>query len=531
MATTMARPLMAWLAILIALLAQLLPALAQDDDARWTVTEYRALSLSLEPVRETCTTDGCRFITFTRTVSVSPDFTPTAEPISARTESYSAVVLVTIYVEADDLPSTALITTTPTTTHNFNEITQFVISTTYTAPASCPTPFTLETIATVDVPVFARDHVTGTSTSTFVTSYTGASTTRRYTTVFHFIDPDIIPTRIESSTLWEYSFYVSNCRNPTATPTPGSGPNSGSGPPGSIGSGGDDDDDGYYGGLCNVRGWCREEVRAWVIAVAVVLPTIFLFGFVESYFWFRRMMLGKSALRLGTVCWCALSLWVIFITRKSPARSEQDQALLKNYWATLSAGTRIKLWFKWGFRWAYPVELLGNPDGNNPVVAMPMPDATNGAAPTGTQPPPAPGYFATPPPGGDGEGKPGVQVDAQQQQQGFPMQMYMMPVQPGQQPYMMQPYPPQGFMPQQQGYMMPMPPQSGYVPVQPGAPPMAPGDGAPPPPPQQQPMWPGQTPSPPPVQTNTTGSEAPPVQQTPPPTGEQQQQQQPQQPR
>jgi hypothetical protein len=194
-----------------------------------------------------------------------------------------------------------------------------------------------------------------------------------------------------------------------------------------------------------------------------------------------------------------MSLWCILLTRKSQERSKEDQVLLKQYWGSLSAGTRIKLWFKHGFKWRYPVELLGNPDGNNPVVvqAVPMP---------GQQPPP----------GQPGDGMNGGEVDKTQvgmQQQPVYMpypepQQYMQPV-PGQ-PYPTQP----GVGPQ--GYMMPMQPQGAYMVPQPGFAPMNGQQQQ-----QQQQLYPPYVPSVSPAQTGIT--DVPSNQPTPPPGHEYQQ--------
>lgn len=496
MATT--RSTMARLAIFVALFAQLQSALAASGT--WTVTEYYAISVTASPIRETCTTDGCVFYTSTDTIQINPKVTPTATPLSTTKSTaglYEDAVIVTIYVAASDVASTDLITTTTLTPGKYDTGTSWVVPITYTAPASCPTPFTVATWASVDVPYYVSDHLTPTSTSLKATTYTGLTYTSAYTTLFNFLDPSIVPSEVGSSTEFAYSYYVKSCRNPTATGAAYYGPGYRSG----GGSSSDDDDDWR---VCAVLTGCV-RLKTWIIVVASVLPGIFVLGFLESYFWFRRLMLGKSALRLGTVCWCCLSLWVICVTRKSEERSKEDQVLLKDYWATLGAGTRIKLWFKWGFRWKYPVELLGDPKGNNPVVFVAAPAPAPGVGPDGGAAP-----------GGTGGEKMGMQVDAQQQQQqqqqGVPMPMFV-PGQPGQQAYVV-PYPagavpPPGFVPQP-GYMMPVPPQSAYVAGQPGAP-VDPQQ-------QQQQVYPGYyAPTPSPVQTSTTGTEVPPVQPTPPP--------------
>ncbi len=488
---------MAGLAIFIALLAQLQPVLASF----YTVTSYYVLTPSPSKAVSTCTS-SCRTYTYTDTLTVKPNVTPTATPYSSTTYTYTYddLEVVRLFVSADAVASSDLLPTT-TSTRTSGEgyaITNYVIPVTWTAPTSCPTPFTVTSVTIVDIPYQVTAHISGitTQTSLYVPN-TRTPSTNTYVTIL--LDPTAIPaTEIGNPTSnYYYTYYVANCRNPTATGSAYYGPTYTSSSGGYRSGGGDDSDD-YT--VCSVMTGCV-ALATWIIVVATILPCIFLIGFVESYCWFRRMMLGKSALRLGTVCWCCLSLWFILLTRKSHARSKEDQVLLKQYWATLGAGTRIKLWFKWGFRHRYPVELLGNPDGSPVVVAAPAGVNGNGA----------------PPPPGDGTEKTGAN--------GAQVQPVYYPPYPGPQGYYpQQPYPGQpgqfqpGFAPPP-GYMMVPVPQGGqpYVPGQPGFAPTPPPPGAD----GQQQQYPPYVPTPSPVQTATT--EVPSVHPSPPPAHELQQ--------
>ncbi|UNI16960.1 hypothetical protein JDV02_003342 [Purpureocillium takamizusanense] len=146
-----------------------------------------------------------------------------------------------------------------------------------------------------------------------------------YTFVTAYLRPSAISTIQPQTTDYVYSYYVRNCRNPTATGKAYYGPNSGSGDSGGSGnsgsSGGGDDLDRW--GVCSALTGCT-TLKVWIIVVATILPSIFLLGFVENYIWFRRLMIGKTALRFGTVCWVLLSLWILCFTRKQPARSPED---------------------------------------------------------------------------------------------------------------------------------------------------------------------------------------------------------------
>ena len=183
-----------------------------------------------------------------------------------------------------------------------------------------------------------------------------------------FLPPDAVSLSKEPATTdYIYSWYLADCRNPTATDDSYWGPSSAGGRSGgSGGSSSDDDDDDDYDSYSNA-------LKAWVIVVIVIasiLPLLFFFGFLENWLWFRRLMLGKSTLRFGTICWILLSLWVLCFTRKQRERTPEDQARLKQQWDAMSGGTKWKLWWKWGFRRAYPVELLGDPNipGSAPLV-------------------------------------------------------------------------------------------------------------------------------------------------------------------
>ncbi|KAJ4286202.1 hypothetical protein N0V88_008104 [Collariella sp. IMI 366227] len=490
-------PVMTRVAIFLALLAQLQPALA----AFWTVTSYFAISSTISSRPAGCTT-SCRYYTSSTTLSVQPTATPTASPISSRTttNTYDDVEVVYLYVPVTAVASSDIITTT---TYASNLYTAYVVPITWTAPSSCPTPFIVETITRVLVPYQVTPYISAVTTATHITTDTYDDSTRTKTYLTYFLDPKALPSSAlaDPDDNYYYSYYIEDCRNPTATGAAYWGP------------GYDDDDDDDYGGsrsggsdwdnytVCSVMTGCV-RLRTWVIVVATIIPTIFVLGFIESYCWFRRMMLGKSALRLGTVCWCCMSLWFILLTRKSVARSKEDQMLLKQYWATLGFGQRVKFWLKWGFRWKYPVELLGNPEGRNPVVVVQQ------GAP---MPPGAPGQD-----GGNGTEKtPGI---TQQQQPVW------VPYSAGQQSVYYQPSPDQQLSPevvQQGGYMMPVPPQAAYMTGQPGqtgffpipTPPPA-GDG-------QQQAYP-YVPSPSPAQTATTGWSS--MHHTPSPVHEQQQQ-------
>jgi hypothetical protein len=424
------------LAVFGALLIQLQPAVASF----WTVTQYYVEGVSSEKAIETCTTT-CRFYSYTYTYQVEPTVTPTASPTSSTTSTSryeTDVAIVKLFLPSGAVPASDMVTTT-TYAYTYDTFISYVVPVTYTAPASCPTQFTVETFTSADIPSVVTPLLTPTSTS--------ISTYSTYTWVSLFLATTAVPSSMytDSSTAYLYSAYVRSCSNPTTTRRGSSPTATGSSSSGSSSSDDDEDFASYFFDRCSsLGGGSCASLATWVIVVASILPTIFVLGFIESYFWFRRMMLGQSALRVGTICWCLLQLWLAFLTRVQKARTPEDQALLRQYWATLPAGTRFKLWFKWGlFTWQYPVELLGNPDGNNPAVAM----------------------FAAPPPvmgekpgGGDDGGSETTQVNQQFQPQPQPQQPAYMPHPTAGGMYAQHPAPApvqQYQMPPPQGYMNP----------------------------------------------------------------------------
>ncbi|EGS19456.1 uncharacterized protein CTHT_0049170 [Thermochaetoides thermophila DSM 1495] len=418
------RSWMASFAILGALIAQLPAVFCQttstSEEPYWTITSYRIESVSTSYF----TYDGTVFTaTYGRMYEIAPTATPTASPTSTTTWSYSDYLIKTLYLPPGAVPESDIVKSS-TYTAGDNRVTDFVVEVTYTAPSSCPTQFAITTLTEVYIPIAVRPHLTPTKTVT-ESGY--------ITVVSAYLNPtDVPPKELNPTNDWKYTKYIEQCSLPPAFQTGTSSSDGGSS--GSSSSGG-----GWRSGtttqVCSVLTGCT-TLRTWIIVVATLIPALFLLGFVESFLWFRRLMLGKSALRLGTVCWCLISLWFILLTRKQSARSAQDQAVLKEKWAALTFGQKIKYWFKWGFRHRYPVDLLGDPD----APAAPPADAT-GAVPH----PSGPG--APPTPSMNGE-KFDNQTPPPQSQN-----MYMPP------PYSQHPHmqPGQSYPPPQPGQLYPTP--------------------------------------------------------------------------
>jgi hypothetical protein len=379
----------------------------------WTfTTRYQDCFDTYEGVYSTYTTSS--------TCTIKDSVTPTVTPYAVATPTsddyyygYSDLQVFTAWYTSGAVPDSDLEPTynydldaTTTTQRSTSTYYEFSMLVTYTAPASCPTPFTFTTNASVAIPTQVVNQLSPVAVETSIPAPTARAS---YVYETWYLSDGAAP--FTSTDDLYYSAYIESCSTPyqysdySYTNTRYSYPTgrTGSGSGGSSGNSGDSDS----WRVCYLGyGYGCSSLRTWVIIIAVVIPGLFLLGFLESYFWFRRLMLGKGCLRFGTISWICMSLWIACFTRSQSRRSPEDQKLLRQKWKETSFGTAIKLWFKWGFRHRYPVPLLGQYSRN-----------TVGIVPEG-QPLPAPGMVQTnnnyyggppPPPGAfmpNGQGQP-----------------------------------------------------------------------------------------------------------------------------
>ncbi|WAO91149.1 Hypothetical protein NCS54_00860400 [Fusarium falciforme] len=306
--------------------------LATTAVAQFTVTSNYVISK---------TTDEA--FTRTSTLPLRPVVAPTGEVISVTTStrSYNGLEIVMRYFEPGEFASTDIQLTTSGTNLD-GSFTYYYQGIVYTAPASCPTPFTVSTRTRIMIPSEVRSQFSPTSLASRTGTHDNGAV---YTQVTAYLsDGAVRINAADASSDWLATYYLADCRNPTAT------------------------DDSYWGNLepgtsrdDPVNDWLNEKssVKPWAIALAAVFPSLFLLGFVESWFWFRRMMVGRGALRVGTICWILILPLLLLFVRYAPARRDSDQSELRIRWKTFSLGTRVKLWLRWGFRKSYPTELLG----------------------------------------------------------------------------------------------------------------------------------------------------------------------------
>ena len=385
----------------------------------WTATVRYMESVSYSPYTYAGETTSYDY-TYTRTIN--PTVTPTVTATytsSYKSSAYDVEVHEYYYptgaVADSDLVSRTTYdydaTTTATTASTYTT-TEYVMPVTMTAPTSCPTVFTVVSQATIEyIPSIVTPQLKPTSTEVSTTS--GRSYVYEYAT--WYLTEGAAP--FTSTDDYYYSYYIASCTPPPSQAT--STRTSSTGGSGGSSSSGSDDDDSWYNYRTCYFGGCT-SLKTWIIIVATVLPGIFLLGFLESWFWYTRLMKGKSAMRCGTICWILLSLWVLCFTRMQDARSKEDQKLLQQKWKEMPAGQKFKNW-SWGFRRRYPVPLLGQfskqtvgivPEGQplHPAMAQAPPGQVF--------------YYGPPPPGAPGwqqgpnGGAPGYPMPAQ----GYPQQ-------------------------------------------------------------------------------------------------------------
>lgn len=393
----------------------------------WTATIRYVPYVSEEPYTYTYTYPTLSASTttykYTDVATIKPTVTPTVTPTSTYFTSYyySNVAVVEEYYPTGAVAASDISTydrygddyysTKTASTKSTYSSTEYYMPVTMTAPASCPTIFTVATQAEItDIPSIVAPQLKPTSTEVSVSS--GRS--YDYEIQTWYLTEGAAP--FTSTDDIYYSYYIASCTPPPARSTGGSRSGGGSGSGSGSGSSSDGDDSWYDYRMCYFSG-CT-SVKTWIIVLATVLPGIFLLGFLESWFWYTRLMKGKSAMRGGTVCWILLSLWVLCFTRMQDARSKEDQKVLQQQWKDMPAGKKFKNW-SWGFRRRYPVPLLGQfsrqtvgivPEGQplHPAMAQ---------APAGQV------FYYGPPPGAPGwqqapnGGAPGYAVP-----QGYPQQ-------------------------------------------------------------------------------------------------------------
>jgi hypothetical protein len=386
----------------------------------WFGTEYVAIV-------ESTIADG-----YTGVYITNDPIVRTYTEVITPTESYPAILSTITSTETyyGDVTAIQLVVEPTAGVQNtgYNYVNHYA-TVTYTAPSSCSytTSQTLITAIPISVPRDAEDLV---HPSMYTSTITYEYNTYRYTRTMALLDIDEIPTSVFSS--------ASSLYKPSMYKTCDSYYSSGRS---TYYSGGDDDSTSYAGcskfvwyigssklsgGYCCSNG-CHYTwgISPLGLGLAIFFGWFGLFliiGLIESWFIFRRAMVGKKSRRglpYGFALLCPILSCLFLITvRKYPAKTPEEQAVLVAKWKDMSGGQKLGMWLKYMFRRKDPAAAALAQPGPGPVVAP--------------YPPPGPWY---PPPGAAG---PGVSpMAAYPPPSGYPLQ--------GNPP---QGYPPHGYPPQ-----------------------------------------------------------------------------------
>ncbi|MDI1486671.1 MAG: hypothetical protein OHK93_005931 [Ramalina farinacea] len=426
------------LPLFLLLLLHLLPHV---HATQWTVKSY-AIETTYTETDDTYPTDSYTGSTtvYLTNLATTPTVTPTST--TSDVSSSSNVTYITYFYPPGAVPQAVLASATQTSTINGFTVTEFYMPIEYTAPASCSSHFTYTSSTIVNVPLGAETQVTPTSTTTSLLNNGDVYETA-------YLSANAVPLETPPSTTdFDYEYYVARCTNPATTSSYDPYGPSYTG----LRSGGDDYSYDYSDGTC--LGSLCPFWLIYIIIFCTLIPLLFILGLFESYFWFSRLMKGKYALRGVPIFWVLLSLWALCCLRTSQHAQPQEQAQLEKQWREMGTGTRLSLWFKYGFRHRNPPQieaLKSQTQQQQPMMQQGPPGQQAYYYHPGQQPGQQQAYY---PPVG------------QQQQPYYPPQGAAgSPTPPGQQPY----YPP------------PNQPTNSYY-----APPGAPGAGSPPPHGQQQ---------------------------------------------
>ncbi|KAJ5550740.1 hypothetical protein N7535_001317 [Penicillium sp. DV-2018c] len=286
--------------------------------------------------------------------------------------------------------------------------TVYKVNLTFSAPTACSTQWTTTTAATIIPPPRSGPCCLGSSTSVD-NSKPFQPTTYVYEVVY------VEPTQVPSSDLSSLKYWNaptnlysgSDCR-----PTTGIGSSSSDG---TLSSGPGDNDypssgGYYYGSYWGDDGnWFTSKwgldmgISPLALLLIILLGWIglvFIFGMIEAWVRFRRLMTGWQTRRGLPLFWSfillPLSLFCLFCFRKGyRARTKEDAAILKKKWDAMGFWTKLRLFFAWGFRFKYPtvlgpapatVKASKRPDQSGPRLLNPTPPGTATPSPAVSQP-------------------------------------------------------------------------------------------------------------------------------------------------
>lgn len=246
--------------------------------------------------------------------------------------------------------------------------TVYKINLTYSAPTACSTQWTTTTAVLVTPPSEVKNLLPRESVATS-TSVDNATPFQPTTYIYEIVYVE--PTQLPSSSLSS----LSRWNTPTGVYV-GEGCRA-TGFSGSSSSGSSSDGyyygDNYYGyyGYWDDNDWFTSKwgLGLGISGLAITLITllgwigvVFLCGMIEAWVRFRRLMTGWQTRRGLPLFWAFIllpfSLFLLCCFRKGyRARSKEDAAILREKWEAMSLGTKLRLFFIWGFRFKYPTVL------------------------------------------------------------------------------------------------------------------------------------------------------------------------------
>lgn len=236
------------------------------------------------------------------------------------------------------------------TDHDIHHSTVFKVNMTYAAPTGCSTHWTTTIAAEVTPPIEAQPLLPQTAVETSISidsSQPFQPTTYTYKVIF--VDPTQVPTSTLNS--------VSYSSRPTARY---------SGADCQIYPGGYDHPVYPYDDYNHEESWFLDSYYMGISPLALTLILVIgwiglmiILGFIEAFVRFRRLMIGWQTRRGLPVFWSLtilpVTLLLLFFFKKGfRSRSQADAEILKRRWDAMSFGTKLRLFFVWGFRFKYP---------------------------------------------------------------------------------------------------------------------------------------------------------------------------------
>ncbi|PYH96000.1 hypothetical protein BO71DRAFT_397508 [Aspergillus ellipticus CBS 707.79] len=241
----------------------------------------------------------------------------------------------------------------------------FVVNITYTAPTGCSSQWTQTTTAEVDPPSEVEDLLPRTAVATSISvDNSQPFQPTSYTIDIVYVDPTQLPSRSLAS-LSLYNRPTSLYTGAGCTYTGSDSADADSGSSGYYNGNGYGYGSGYYYGDDDDN-WFTDPYYLGISYLAITLITLFgwiglflIFGFIEAWVRFRRLMMGWQTRRGLPFCWSLtllpISLLLLCFWRKGyRARSQADGEVLKKRWNAMGFGTKLRLFFVWGFRFKYP---------------------------------------------------------------------------------------------------------------------------------------------------------------------------------